>query len=78
MASVPRNVIAERAVPAGTALSAPRKGHEESPPTVRAGDRAQVRGGRPPALEQKRDPSPRLMMRANPEQKVNADKATGS
>jgi len=41
-------------------------GHEESPPTVRAGDRAQARSGRPLALEQKRDPSPRPMRCATP------------
>ena len=43
-----------------------RKGHEESPPTLRAGDRAQARGGRPPALEQKRHVVIGAMRCANP------------
>jgi len=41
--------------------------HEESPPTRRTGDRAQVRGGRPSALEQKRHVVAGPMRCANPE-----------
>lgn len=47
--------------------SAPRpasKGREESPPTVRTGDRVQARSRRRLALEQKRDPLSRPMTRS--------------
>lgn len=43
------------------------RAREESPPTVRAGDRAQVRSGRPLALEQKRHVSARPMRAREPD-----------
>ena len=58
--------------------SAPRRTHEESPPTLRAGDRAQARSGRPLALEQKRDPPPRPMRRAGRHRRPVAPAGSGS
>ncbi len=46
--------------------------HEESPPTRPAGDRAQVRGGRPSALEQQRHVVAGPMRCANPERQCGA------
>ena len=56
----------------------PRRAHEESPPTLRAGDRAQARSGRPLALEQKRDPPPRPMRRAGRHRRPVAPAGSGS
>jgi len=54
-------------------LSESLHAREESPPPVRAGDRTQVRSGRPLALEQKRHVSARPMMRANPTERKGVD-----
>lgn len=47
------------------------------PPPVRAGDRTQVRSGRPLALEQKRHVSARPMTRANPTERKGSEPAEG-
>ncbi len=54
--------------PTGRGSPAPVRdmAHEESPPTVRAGDRVQTRDGRPSALEQQRDPPVRVMRHEGP------------
>ncbi len=70
-----RPVLSTEPLKTGTSLRVAGRGspapvrdmaHEESPPTVRAGDRAQARDGRPSALEQQRDPPVRVMMREGP------------